>query len=311
MKPKLLLGTRGSKLALAQAYKAQETIQNRHTGLDVEIVPIKTSGDRGDRDRLGACVREIQDALLSGAVDVGLHCLKDLPVDSPEGLCMAAYLPREDPSDAFIGTVSNFDELPKGAVVGTGSIRRSSQIANRRPDLSFKPLVGNIDTRLGKLLKGEYDAIILAIAGLKRLHLLEQWSTLEYASLTVNAMSSDKMLPAPGQAVLVLETREDNTRARELVSFLEHPETRACATAERAFLKVFGGGCSMPIAAMACMERGELQLEGLVAAPDGSCVIRGFELGPLDSPESVAKTLATRLGEQGAWDLISQGAVAP
>ncbi len=300
----LKLGTRGSKLAMAQAEKAKATLESTHPGLEVEIVTIKTSGDRGEREQIGAFVHEIQVAILDGRVDVGLHCLKDVPVEQANGLTLAAHLRREDPRDGFIARVESLTQLPKDSVVGTGSVRRTSQLAKVRSDLTFKPLVGNVDTRLRKLMTGEYDAILLAVAGLKRLGLLDAWKDSEYASLSVTPMNTDEMLPAPGQAVLVLETRATDTDTKGLVSFFEHSETRACATAERAFLKAFGGGCSMPIASLGMIEGGQMNLSGLIASPDGGRVIRSVASGPVDDPLSVAKILADRLVEQGAWDLL-------
>lgn len=302
---KLKLGTRGSRLALAQAENAKAALQAQHSDLDVEIVIIKTSGDRGERTQVGAFVHEIQEAILDSRVDVGLHCLKDLPVEPVPGLVLAAHVEREDSRDTLIGRVSSVDELPLNCVVGTGSVRRTSQLAHVRPDLHYKPLVGNVDTRLRKLMEGEYEAIVLAIAGLKRLGILSGWASSEYGSLTVLPLSSEEMLPAPGQAVLVLETREADSFAREMVQMFEHSETRTCATAERAFLKVFGGGCSMPIASLASISGNVLHLTGLIASPDGRTLLRDSVKGSPPDPVGVATELAELLEGQGARDLLA------
>jgi hydroxymethylbilane synthase len=265
-----------------------------------EIVVIKTSGDRGNREVRGAFVKQIQESLLEGGVDIGLHCLKDLPTEPVFGLTLAAYLPREDPWDAVL-CKQPWQELPEGSVVGTGSLRRSAQLAAIRPDFKFKPLVGNVDTRLRRLLGGEYDAIVLAVAGLRRLGLLEIWSTTEFSSIKVQVMSLQEMLPAPGQGVLVLETREN----RELgLGAIDDGDARATSLAERAFLNTLGGGCSVPIAAMAVCETAGVALEGLVAAPDGSAAVRGRVVG--EDPILIGETLAARLIARGANELLSK-----
>jgi hydroxymethylbilane synthase len=294
---------------MAQAVDAKSRLEALNRGIEIEIVPIKTSGDHGLRERVGAFVGEIQDACLSGQIDIGLHCLKDLPVEPVDGLTLAAHFERGDARDAFLSPFSNLDDLPQGAIVGTGSVRRSSQLAAVRPDLTFRPLVGNVDTRLRKLSSGEYDAIILAIAGLDRIGLLSTWDTSEFSTLNVVPLSLHEMLPAPGQAVLVLETRADDAEAIATVSGLEHPPTRACASAERLFLSAFGGGCSMPVAAYgSIIGDGQVELEGLVAEPCGARIVRGSS--SCNSLESVASQLAEKLTQQGARELIAQVEVA-
>lgn len=303
--PKLRLGTRGSRLAMAQATAMRERLLQACPGGDVEIVPIKTSGDRGERERLGAFVREIQEALLRNEVDLALHCLKDLPTEPVPGLVLCAYLEREDARDAFISRGPSLSELPQGAVVGTGSVRRTSQLAARFPGLTFKPLVGNVDTRLRKLAEGEYDAIILAIAGMKRLDLLHEDGGLhEYPTLRVRALESDEMLPAPGQAVLVLESRADDPVAMEWVRPMHSEASAIAATSERAFLSAFGGGCSVPVASFAEVAGGEMMLEGLVAAPNGSKVLRGTRRGNATQGVFLARDLAEDLARQGARELF-------
>lgn len=298
---KLRIGTRGSRLALAQAHNLKATLETMHPGLEAEIVPITTSGDKGMRDTLGAFVREIQVALMDDRADVALHCLKDLPTRPVEGLDVAAYLDREDPRDALIGREPTVAGLPHGACIGTGSVRRSSQIAATRKDLAFSPLVGNIDTRLRQLVEGQYDAIILAIAGLKRLGILEEWQGL-HPDFRATPLEFDVMLPAPGQAVLALEIRESDDFTRGFIAPLDSKSTRICSIAERAFLAAFGGGCSVPVAAFATFDHGALHLSGLVAAPDGSKVLRGTATGV--EPVAVASTLFLELKEQGAVELF-------
>ncbi len=274
---------------MAQAHALSASLTQ--AGHEVEIVTVRTSGDKGHREVLGAFVKEIQESLLRGEVDVALHCLKDLPTTPVPGLTLGAYLPREDPRDALISRGPSLTELPECSVVGTGSLRRTSQLAAARSDLRFLPLMGNVDTRMRKLMVGEYDAIVLAVAGLKRLGVLEDWHASEYRSLTVHPLESDTMLPAPGQAVLVLETR---TGEGEAVRFLHHAPTQAAADAEREFLHAFGGGCSVPVAALAA----DGALVGLVASPDGRTVLRG--------EGTDGSALARELGARGAFEVVNR-----
>ena len=275
---------------MAQAHALSASLAE--AGHEVEIVTVRTSGDLGHREVLGAFVKEIQVALLEGRVDVALHCLKDLPTRPVPGLALSAYLEREDPRDALISRGPSLTELPEGSVVGTGSLRRTSQLAAARPDLRFLPLMGNVDSRMRRLMLGEYDAIVLAIAGLSRLGVLDEWHTSEYRSLSVHPLGPDTMLPAPGQAVLVLETRADDTASIDAVRFLHHAPTQAAADAERVFLAAFGGGCSVPVAALAEPSG----LRGLVASPDGRTVLRGIGTD--------GAALARELGEQGAFEIV-------
>lgn len=279
----LRLGTRGSKLALAQV----EIVRQLLPEWEIEPVVIRTSGDKGDRDVRGAFVRELQQAVLDGEVDAALHCLKDLPTDPVPGLILAAYLEREDPRDVLISRGPDLPYLPPEAIVGTGSIRRTSQIAAFRSDLQYRRLVGNVDTRLRKLLEGEYDAIILAIAGLKRLGALDEWSAGPYAELAL--WSLDDMVPCPGQAVLVFETRPEDAA---VFRGLNHLKTEQAVRAERAFLSAFGGGCSLPIGALGSHVEGQLHLDGWVSLPDGSRYERPIATGPADDPEALGRATA-------------------
>ncbi len=299
---RIRLGTRGSKLALIQAHTIQQLLQSRDPEVTVEIVPIKTSGDRGNREILGSFVKEIQEALLRDEIDVALHCLKDLPTRPIEGLVFAAYLKREDPTDSLISRELSFSHLPKGGVVGTGSIRRTSQLSALRSDLKFKPLVGNIDTRIRKLQEGEYDAIVLASAGLERLGVLKDWETSEFRSLKLEELP---ILPAAGQAILILETKTDSV-VRKWIDPLNDSDTQCVGMAERSFLSFFGTGCSLPVAAHATVSGSDLKLEGLVAATDGSTLLRGSQTGPNGEPIELGRSLAARLCDQGARDLLPE-----
>jgi len=289
---------------MTQATTLKATLESMDPNLSVEIVTIKTSGDRGEREQLGAFVHELQLALLDNRIDAALHCLKDLPTQQVPGLMLAAHMQREDYRDAFIGRVSGVADLPAGATVGTGSLRRTSQLAQVRGDLKFKPLVGNIDTRMRKLMEGEYDAIILATAGLDRMAWLSRWSESDYASLTVTSLGADEMLPAPGQAVLVIECRADDAPVISFCGQLNHVPSQQASIAERAFLRTFGSGCSVPVAALALVSGDQLTLTGLVAEPDGGRVFKGTADGAASEAASIGEGLAQELGRKGAFDVI-------
>lgn len=266
-------------------------------------MPIRTSGDGGNREVLGSFVKEIQEALLDHRVDVALHCLKDLPTRPVDGLKIGAYLKREDPTDALISHADGWSQLPHGAVVGTGSVRRTSQLAAIRPDLQFKPLVGNVDTRMRKLQERIYDAIVLATAGLTRLGVMEHWDTSEYANLHVEPLP---ILPAAGQAILVLEVR-NGTPILNLIESFNDDATQRASIAERAFLNFFGTGCSMPVAAHAKIDGEKLTLDGLVASPDGVRVLRSTESGDGVDAAGIGVRLADRLCADGARELLPEG----
>ncbi len=271
--------------------------------MEVEIVTIKTSGDKGNYEVLGAFVKEIQESLLAGDIDIAQHCLKDLPTQPVPGLTFAAYLPREDTSDGIITRGPSWEDLPAGAIIGTGSVRRTSQIAAIRPDVQFKPLTGNVDTRLRKLQEGVYDAIVLATAGLKRLGVLENWAESEYAGLRIEPL---QILPAAGQAVIVLEVAQGSFVEPLLAQFSDE-DTRQASSAERAFLRHFGTGCSVPVAAQAVVSGTSIRLDGLVASPDGKTILRGTEIGEARDAEQIGIELATSLCAQGARELIPGG----
>ncbi|HWD40831.1 MAG TPA: hydroxymethylbilane synthase [Fimbriimonas sp.] len=289
------LGTRGSTLAMIQATTVAALLEPL-TG-PVEIVKIRTSGDADNRERLGAFVSEIQESLARGEIDLALHCLKDVPTTGLDGLTFAAYLKREDPRDALLTLGGGLDDLPQGAVVGTGSLRRTSQLALLRPDLTFKPLVGNVDSRVRKLVAGEYDAIVLAMAGLIRMG----WTSNVPEGVSYQALSPETMLPAPGQAVLVLQARENDV-VLDAVAPLNDRETETCSIAERAFLNRFGGGCSVPVATLASAPGSEVSLTGLVCSPDGTRSFRGEICG--DDAEGLGRALAEKLGGQGGFSIV-------
>jgi hydroxymethylbilane synthase len=307
MNKRVVIGSRGSKLALAQSEWARATLFLSHPTLDIQIEIIKTTGDV-KTDPLsviggkGVFTKELEDALLDRRIDLAIHSLKDLPTIVPDGLTLAAISEREDPRDALVLPQNSelrcrsLDDLPKGAVVGTSSPRRLAQAKNLRPDLEIKELRGNVDTRLRKLDEGQYDAIILASAGLCRLGLAKRISA---------AIGTDQMIPAVGQGAIGIETRVGDTEAIALARLLNHEPTQLACTAERALLRALGGGCQLPIAAHAVVHDHELRLTGLVASRDGSQIVRDRISGPSVEAEGVGAELADRLLKSGANELIA------
>lgn len=307
MSRSLVIGSRGSKLALWQAEQAKAQLLALAPQIDVRIEIIKTTGDV-KTDPLsviggkGVFTKELEDALLDGRIDLAVHSLKDLPTVLPDGLTISAICKRDDPRDALVvrdelkargGSILN---LPENAVVGTSSQRRVAQLKALRGDIVVKDVRGNVDTRLKKLDEGQYDALILASAGLRRLELEHRIDV---------AISTLEMVPAVGQGAIAIETRADNAFAIETTSALEHEETRLCCLAERAFLRKLGGGCQFPIAGHATVENGEMKLDGLVATPDGANILRDQLSGPLDNPDELGSSLAARLIERGANSLLN------
>lgn len=278
-------------------------IESRQPNAQVEIVAVKTSGDKGNREVRGAFVKEIQTALLEGDVDASLHCLKDLPVENVPGLVLAAYMEREDARDAIITREPDWRKLHRGAVVGTGSPRRSAQLDALREGLTFKPLSGNVDTRMQKLRNREYEGIVLAVAGLNRLGWTANWLT-QFPDLHLTLLDPKELLPAPGQAVLVLETREDDYEMRGLVGGLDDPATRRCAIAERMFLSLRGGGCLEPTAAHCTVGGDGFRMAGFHANPSFSSRVRA-EVEGKDSA-----LLAIELNEKIDALLAAEGATA-
>jgi len=302
MRP-LILGTRGSSLAMCQAQIVQAKLEEQFPDRRVTLRTIKARADQNPDIALtamsgeGIFVKELEAALMEGSVDCAVHSLKDLPLETPERLCVAAVLEREEPRDALISRSGEpFDRLPGGAGIGTSSPRRKSQLLHLRRDLQLLEIRGNVDTRLRKLDEGAYDAIVLAACGLIRLGLEERIT--EYLSL-------EMMLPEPGQGALAVEARADDAEVREMLHALDDPMSRTCAEAERSFLRALGGGCRVPIAAYASAADGLLELEGAVLAPDGSARVRGKATGPLDDPAGLGRRLAAQLSAQGARELLT------
>src|SRR5918992_1388939 len=294
------IGSRGSALALAQADWVKRKLEE--TGLNVEITVIKTSGDRFvDRTiqslgGKGIFTKEIEDALLSGAIDLAVHSMKDLPTEVPQGLAIAAVPQREDARDVLVSRKNiPLKNLPPGAQLATGSLRRKSQILNYRSDLTMIPIRGNVDTRLQKLFEQELDGIVLAAAGLKRLGREDRVT--EY-------LTPDICLSAVAQGALAIETRDDGP-SRQSVTFLHHDPSFTEVTAERAFLRKLGGGCHVPVAARAFIEGELLNLTGMVAEPDGRRLCRDRIAGPKDQAVALGTELAERLIEAGAGGMLA------
>lgn len=306
MSRQLVIGSRGSKLALWQAEQARASLLRLHPELDVRIEIIKTTGDVKSEPLSviggkGVFTKEIEDALLDGRVDVAVHSLKDLPAVLAEGLTITAICEREDPRDALVlrsGSkvdAAALENLPRGAIVGTSSQRRVAQLRCWRDDLVIEDLRGNVDTRIRKLDEGQYDAVILASAGLVRLGLQDRISL---------RIPISHMLPAVGQGAIAIETRSDDELAVEVTGALDHRETRVACLAERAFLRGLGGGCQLPIAAHARFEGELLKLDGLVARPDGSKRVQDSLSGPPDTAEALGASLASTLLARGAGSLL-------
>ncbi len=300
----LKIATRKSPLALWQANFVKDRLEALYPELQVELVPMSTQGDKILDTPLakvggkGLFVKELETAMLEGRADIAVHSMKDVPVEFPEGLGLHTICEREDPRDAFVSNrFGQIDELPQGAVVGTSSLRRQCQLRAARPDLVIRDLRGNVNTRLAKLDAGEYDAIILAAAGLKRL---------EMAHRITAFIEPEQSLPANGQGAVGIECRLDDHELHALLAPLEHPETRIRVLTERAMNRALQGGCQVPIGAYALVEGEEVWLRGLVGSPDGSRVIRDEIRGPLADGEALGHTLAQRLLADGADAILAE-----
>lgn len=287
----LRLGTRGSQLALAQARLVADRLEAAAPGLAVELVTIATAGDRDQATPLAAGERPgwfttaIQEALQRGEVDIAVHSLKDLPTRRPQGLVIAAVPLREDPRDALVSrTGARLRSLPPGAVVGTGSPRREAQLRELRPDLDIRPIRGNVETRIRKVREGEYDAAVVALAGLRRLGLEAE---------AAEIFGFEELLPAPGQGALAVECRADDARARGLLARIDDPAVRLAVTAERSFLAAIEGGCSFPAAAYAEHFGTTLKLHALVAS--GGRIVRSKMGGPAETAAGLGRQLAEEL----------------
>ncbi|MGG7448989.1 hydroxymethylbilane synthase [Kosakonia oryzendophytica] len=299
----LRIATRQSPLALWQAQYVKERLEANHPGLTVELVPMVTRGDvildtpLAKVGGKGLFVKELELALLENRADIAVHSMKDVPVDFPEGLGLSTICERDDPRDAFVSNRYNsLDELPAGSIVGTSSLRRQCQLAAQRPDLVIRSLRGNVGTRLSKLDNGEYDAIILAVAGLKRLGLGERVRV---------ALSPETSLPAVGQGAVGIECRLDDAHTRALLQPLNHADTAVRVKAERAMNTRLEGGCQVPIGSYAELVDGEIWLRALVGAPDGSTMVRGERRGNPADAEQLGISLAEELLNNGARAILA------
>jgi hydroxymethylbilane synthase len=293
----LTVGSRGSQLALWQARWIQARIQS--FGLETRLEIIHTTGDKITDVALskvgtkGLFTKEIEEALLSGAIDLAVHSLKDMPTDLPDGLTLAAIPEREDPRDAMVGR--SLAALAPKAKVGTSSLRRAAQLRAKRPDLEIENIRGNLDTRLRKLDEGQYHAIVLASAGLRRLG---------WENRITELLDSDVMCPAVGQGALAVETRSDGSAAQEIARRLEHRESRIAVTAERAVLRALGGGCQVPIGAYATVDAGALHLRAIIVSPDGTEIIRKEVRGACGDAAAIGAQLGEELLADGGRQIL-------
>ncbi|HAJ92464.1 MAG TPA: hydroxymethylbilane synthase [Gammaproteobacteria bacterium] len=300
----LRIATRKSPLALWQAEHVRARLLECHAGLQVELLTMSTKGDRILDSPLakiggkGLFVKELEQGMLEGSADIAVHSMKDVPAELPDGLCIAAILEREDPRDAFVsGNYASIDALPEGARVGTSSLRRQCQLRARRPDLEILDLRGNVGTRLGKLDAGDYDAIILACAGLIRLGLEARIAT---------ALTPELMLPAIAQGVIGIECRCDDVRIKTLIEPLHHAVTGQRTQAERAMNATLAGGCQAPVAGYSVIGSAGIELRGLVGRPDGTEIIRGDISGPAADAAVLGKQLADELLSRGAGQILDE-----
>jgi hydroxymethylbilane synthase len=300
----LRIATRKSQLALWQAEHVAALLRREHPGLELQLVPMTTKGDRIQDRSLAAIggkglfIKELETALEDGHADLAVHSMKDVPGELPQGLMIAAVLARADARDALVApTVRRLEELPPGARLGTSSLRRQAQVLAARPDLRIEPLRGNVDTRLRRLDAGELDAIILACAGLLRLGL---------ESRIAARLDPRVLLPAVSQGVIGVECRSSDLRSRDVLRALDDPTTRTAMEAERAFARRLGGSCQSPIAAHARIDANRLTLEGLVAEPDGSRLLRDSISGSASDAQFLGEELAERVLASGAGELLQR-----
>jgi hydroxymethylbilane synthase len=304
LKKKVIIGTRGSTLALWQANWVKSELERKHPEIEVSLEKIKTTGDMildvplAKVGGKGLFVKEIEEALLEKRVHLAVHSMKDVPTFFPEGLHLRCITKREDPRDAvFSRSGVKLLDLPKGAKIGTSSLRRQSQILHLRPDFEIFPLRGNLDSRLRKLDEGQFDAIILAGAGVNRLG----WS-----GKITELLSTEVSLPAIGQGALGIETAAGDEYINGLVAFFDDAETSYCVRGERALLKRLEGGCQVPIAAYGELKGDTLKISGLVASPDGKVFVRDVISGPKERAEAMGVELAERLLKAGAYDILKE-----
>ncbi|TSA48486.1 MAG: hydroxymethylbilane synthase [Nitrosomonadales bacterium] len=300
---KLVIASRESALALWQARHIQAQLQRLYPTVAVEILGMTTTGDQildSPLARIGGkglFVKELEQALADGSADLAVHSMKDVPMNLPEGFMLAATGEREDPRDAFVsGRYPNLEALPVGSIVGTSSLRRQSQLMARFPHLKIESLRGNLQTRLRKLDEGQYAAIILAAAGLKRLGLESRIAAL---------IAPEQSIPAVGQGALGIEIRTDRADMLELLRPLDHHDTAHCVAAERAMSRALAGSCQVPLGAYARMENGQIHMQGFVASVDGREMVRDQVCGPTDDAEALGRQLAECLLEQGAGGILA------
>ena len=304
MRTKIVVGTRGSRLALIQTESVVSKLRAKCPDLEISIRKIITAGDRDRQtnlDRIGVdvFVKELEEALLDGRIDLAVHSLKDVPTDIPQGLGLIAVTERDDPRDVLVAK-ARLDDLPSGSRIGSGSLRRTIQIARIRPDLETCSIRGNVDTRLRKVSSGEVDGVISAAAALSRLGWQDKIT--QYLPL-------ENFLPAAGQGALVVEARLDDKETVDLILPVNHLPTWQCVSAERTFLRELGGVCRAPIAALGTIEGTKLRLEGMVASPTGKNVLRDSIEGGITSSEELGMKLSKRMLEMGASEFIAEARI--
>ena len=305
MKKIITIGTRKSLLALWQSNYIKSCLEAQYPDCEVRLQKIFTKGDKildvplSKIGGKGLFTKEIETALLDGEVDLAVHSLKDMPTKLPDGLCLTAITERAVVGDAFVSNKYNtFAEMPAGAVLGTSSLRRKAQLLAKRPDLDIRDLRGNVDTRLHKLDEGQYDAIILAAAGLTRLG---------YADRIKETLPCDFCIPAVGQGALAIECRTDNKEVRFMLEFLNHPATKSCTDAERAFLGLVEGGCQVPIGVHAdVIENNKMHVTAIIASLDGSTLLRDEIEGPVDDAVALGQSLGRRMLDNGGKAILDE-----
>ena len=300
----IVIGSRGSQLALWQANWVKSELERLHDNVDIDIRIIATSGDIIQDVPLakiggkGLFVKEIEEALLANEIDLAVHSMKDVPMELPTELGISVITKRENPLDALISkNGEKLADLPQGATIGTSSLRRSSQLLKYRGDFKIHPLRGNVDTRLRKVEEGKYDAILLASAGLNRLG---------WANRITEEISHDILLPAMGQGALGIETRLDDTKIYDLISTLNHEQTHYAVSAERSLVGRLDGGCQVPIGAYARVEKGLITLKGLVASLDGEVIYKLENVGPVDDAINIGQELGSKLLKMGANEILEK-----
>jgi len=300
----IVIGSRGSQLALWQANWVKSELERLHDNVDIDIRIIATSGDIIQDVPLakiggkGLFVKEIEEALLANEIDLAVHSMKDVPMELPTELGISVITKRENPLDALISkNGEKLADLPQGATIGTSSLRRSSQLLKYRGDFKIHPLRGNVDTRLRKVEEGKYDAILLASAGLNRLG---------WANRITEEISHDILLPAMGQGALGIETRLDDTKIYDLISTLNHEQTHYAVSAERSLVGRLDGGCQVPIGAYARIEKGLITLKGLVASLDGEVIYKLENVGPVDDAINIGQELGSKLLKMGANEILEK-----